>query len=501
MSILENMPDTDNTIKYHFPPLALLEKGNTPHTEGMAEKLKGNALIIHRTFQSFGIGINIVNIFVGPVFTRYETQIEPGVRISKIMGLSNELQLSLGAEYLHIEAPIPGRNTIGIDVRNMVASNVAIRDLLESKEFMQCPSNLCYTVGKDIEGHAVVSDFEKSSHLLVAGTKESGKTVFINSIIMSVLYKSDPSRVKLLIIDPKVINYSAYNGIPHLLIPVVTDYSKACAAVRWTVSEMDSRLRMFERLGARTLSDYNEKVQTVNMKLDNPSLSMLPQILVFIDDLPDITAKYSEIENDIYKLLQTASLCGIYLIISTQRPTAKFISSSIKSSVMSRVVFKTLSAADSKAFLNDIGAEELFGKGDMLFYPQGSMRPVRIQGAFVSDKEVTGVAEFLRAKLLQNLDKIGVEETKNSTEIPETEQDKHVKPAIDSYFIEAGRLIIDKERASVGMLQRQFKIGFNRAAHILDQLYEYGVIGEEEGTKPRKVLMNVEQFEQLVEEI
>ena len=375
---------------------------------------------------------------------------------------------------------------------------------MESKEFKEFPSRLSFAVGKDIAGKVVVSDIAKMPHMLIAGSTGSGKSVCINTLIMSILYKAKPDEVKLILVDPKVVELSVYNGIPHLLIPVVTDPKQASAALHWGVAEMTDRYQKFADMNVRDLKGYNKKVEDMRAKGDTTAPDKLPQIVIIVDELADLMmVAPGEVEESICRLAQLARAAGIHLIIATQRPSVDVITGLIKANMPSRVAFAVSSGVDSRTILDMNGAEKLLGKGDMLFYPQGYSKPARIQGAFVSDGEVSDVVDFLKNQVIGNVYDDQIVEKVKTMESSGGGSGGGAGgggPERDAYFEEAGKFIIDKDKASIGMLQRVFKIGFNRAARIMDQLAEAGVVGEEEGTKTRKVLMSPEQFEQYIEE-
>ncbi|MCM1186640.1 MAG: DNA translocase FtsK [Lachnoclostridium sp.] len=488
--------------KYMFPPLSRLKKGKAA-TGDSAKELKETAMRLQQTLNNFGVKVTVTDISQGPSVTRYELQPEQGVKVSKIVGLSDDIKLNLAATDIRIEAPIPGKAAVGIEVPNKENMMVALRDLLESKEFQEFPSKIAFAVGKDIAGKIVVADIAKMPHMLIAGATGSGKSVCINTLIMSILYKAHPDEVKLIMVDPKVVELSVYNGIPHLLIPVVTDPKKASAALHWGVTEMEDRYRKFADFNVRDLKGYNEKVENMRQGGDETAPAKLPQIVIIVDELADLMMVCpGEVEESICRLAQLARAAGIHLIIATQRPSVDVITGLIKANMPSRVAFSVSSGVDSRTILDMNGAEKLLGKGDMLFYPQGYTKPARVQGAFVSDKEVSDVVDFLKNQSLGNTYAEDVEEKlKNISVSSGASGAGGDGDSRDEYFAEAGRFIIDKDKASIGMLQRVLKIGFNRAARIMDQLCDYGVVGEEEGTKPRKVLMSMEQFEQLLEEI
>lgn len=490
-------------MKYQSPPLSLLKRGKAGGGDSDAH-LRETANKLQQTLYNFGVRVTVTNVSCGPSVTRYELQPEQGVKVSKIVGLADDIKLNLAAADIRIEAPIPGKAAVGIEVPNKETSPVMLRDLLETEEFRQNPSRIAFAAGRDIAGKVVVADIMKMPHLLIAGATGSGKSVCINTLIMSILYKADPDEVKLIMIDPKVVELSVYNGIPHLMIPVVTDPKKASGALNWAVVEMDKRYRLFAEYNVRDLRGYNEKVSEVETQIDQGEKpEKMPQIVIIVDELADLMmVAPGEIEEAICRLAQLARAAGIHLVLATQRPSVNVITGLIKANMPSRIAFSVSSGVDSRTIIDMNGAEKLLGKGDMLFYPSGYQKPARVQGAFVSDKEVQNVVEYLV--------------TKNGNAVYNEEVENHVNSAQtgmasaagtvggaderDVYFVDAGRFIIEKDKASIGMLQRMFKIGFNRAARIMDQLFEAGVVGEEEGTKPRKVLMSMEEFEQYIEE-
>lgn len=505
----ETVPGSTQQVKpprqYHFPPYNRLAKGKGRNGSNSDRELKETALRLQQTLGTFGVKVTVTDISQGPSVTRYELQPEQGVKVSKIVGLADDIKLNLAATDIRIEAPIPGKAAVGIEVPNKEVSGVALRDLLESDEFKNFPSKLAFAVGKDIAGKTVVADIAKMPHMLIAGATGSGKSVCINTIIMGILYKAHPDDVKLIMIDPKVVELSVYNGIPHLLIPVVTDPKKAAAALHWGVAEMTERYKKFADYNVRDLAGYNKKVESMKASGDADAPEKMPQILIIVDELADLMmVSPGEVEESICRLAQLARACGIHLIIATQRPSVDVITGLIKANMPSRVAFAVSSGVDSRTILDMVGAEKLLGKGDMLFYPQGYPKPARIQGAFVSDKEVSDVVDFLKNQEIGNVYDEDVEEKIRNMGNSVSEGNAggiDSASEYDQYFAEAGRFIIEKDKASIGMLQRAFKIGFNRAARIMDQLCDAGVVGEEEGTKPRKILLSLTEFEQLVEEI
>ncbi len=503
-----HQPQMGNQIKkkpdrYRFPSVELLDRRQSKKGKDPDRELRETAEQLEQILRNFGVKVSVTQYSRGPSVTRYELQPEQGVKVSRIVGLADDIKLNLAATDIRIEAPIPGKAAVGIEVPNKENTAVPFRDLVESSEFSKFPANLIFTVGKDIGGKAVYADIAKMPHLLIAGATGSGKSVCINTIIMGILFKASPEDVKMIMIDPKVVELSVYNGIPHLLIPVVTDPKKAAAALHWGVAEMTERYKKFADFNVRDLKGYNKKVESMKAS-GGDAPSKLPQILIIVDELADLMmVSPGEVEESICRLAQLARACGIHLIIATQRPSVDVITGLIKANMPSRVAFAVSSGVDSRTILDMVGAEKLLGKGDMLFYPQGYPKPARIQGPFVSDDEVSRVVEFLKDNASESGADETVEEQINSLAV-ETGQpgggSGENGSEYDEYFAEAGRFIIEKDKASIGMLQRMFKIGFNRAARIMDQLCEAGVVGEEEGTKPRRILMSAEEFEQMIGE-
>ncbi len=503
----EQEKEAEESAEYQFPPLSLL-KGvkKDSRKKDSGARLQETAGHLQQILEDFGVNATVTDASQGPAVTRYEVQPAHGVKVNKIIALADDIKLNLAVPDVRIEAPIPGKAAVGIEVPNKENSVVPLRELLESAEFRNHPSRVAFAVGKDIGGNIMVSDIAKMPHLLIAGATGSGKSVCINTLIMSILYKARPDEVKLIMIDPKVVELSAYNGIPHLLIPVVTDPKKASGALNWAVVEMMDRYQKFAELNVRNIEGYNSKIDSIAKIEGGEYREKMPQIVIIVDELADLMmVAPGEVEDAICRLAQLARAAGIHLIIATQRPSVNVITGLIKANMPSRIAFAVSSGVDSRTILDMNGAEKLLGKGDMLFSPYGLPKPLRVQGAFVSDQEVGAVVEFL----------------KNQTSmLPAQETDvedrmKQVQASIESasaalsggenndrdvLFVDAGKFIIEKDKASIGMLQRWFKIGFNRAARIMDQLAEAGVVGEEEGTKPRKVLMSMEEFEQYVDE-
>ena len=491
---------TQEPKQYVFPPMDLLKKGSRKASGDSDEHLRKTAMKLQNTLHNFGVNVTVTNVSCGPTVTRYELQPEQGVKVSKIVSLTDDIKLNLAAADIRIEAPIPGKAAVGIEVPNATNSAVMLRDLLDTREFKAFPSELAFAVGKDIAGKPVVADIGKMPHLLIAGATGSGKSVCINTLIMSILYKASPEEVKLIMIDPKVVELSVYNGIPHLFIPVVTDPKKAAGALNWAVAEMEERYNKFAEYNVRDLKGYNEKVEQIKDIEEENKPQKLPKIVIIVDELADLMmVAPGEVEDSICRLAQLARAAGLHLIIATQRPSVNVITGLIKANMPSRIAFSVSSGVDSRTILDMNGAEKLLGKGDMLYYPQGYQKPARLQGSFVSDEEVGKVVEFLTENHQQD-----ARYNEKITEMMNTGNSGAGGNAAaydkDVHFVDAARFIIEKDKASIGMLQRMFKIGFNRAARIMDQLCEAGVVGPEEGTKPRKVLMSMEEFENYIEE-
>lgn len=484
---------------YVFPPLHLLNKNiNADGTDTMEQK-RATANRLQQTLKTFGVDVKITDISCGPSVTRYELQPKMGVKVSKIVSLADDIKLNLAAADIRIEAPIPGKAAVGIEVPNKNPESVMLRDILDTEVFRNHKSNIAFGVGKDIAGKTIVADIQKMPHMLIAGATGSGKSVCINTIIMSILFKAKPEDVKMIMVDPKVVELSVYNGIPHLMLPVVTDCKKAAGALNWAVAEMDRRYKQFESVVAKNIEGYNKKVETMQTPEGQEPLKKMPQLVIIIDELADLMmVAPGDVETAICRLAQLARAAGIHLVIATQRPSVNVITGLIKANVPSRVAFAVSSGVDSRTIIDMNGAEKLLGKGDMLFYPAGYPKPVRVQGAFVSDEEVVRVVDFLKEQV-QN------EEVYNNSISEEIDKalpdgDKADSPSRenerDPYFAEAGRFFIKNDKGSIGMLQRYYKIGYNRAARLVDQLTFAGVVGPEMGTKPRKVLMTAEEFEE-----
>ena len=494
--------------EYRFPPIDLLKRPSAKSAGMSGDQLKATAAKLQNTLQSFGVNVTVTNISCGPSVTRYELTPEQGVKVSRITSLENDIKLNLAAEDIRIEAPIPGKAAVGIEVPNTEASGVMLRTLIESPEFKNNKGKITFAVGKDIGGNIVLSDIAKMPHLLIAGATGSGKSVCINTMIISLLYKYKPEDLRLIMVDPKVVELSVYNGIPHLLIPVVTDPRKASNALNWAVAEMTHRYELFAQQGVRNLEGFNEKIEASLVPLfddKNNVLRKMPQIVIIVDELADLMmVAPGEVEDAICRLAQLARAAGIHLIIATQRPSVDVITGLIKANIPSRIAFAVSSGIDSRTILDQVGAEKLLGKGDMLFFPQGIPKPVRLQGPYVSDEEIAGIVEYLTRNNSVNYDAKASEDIANNDVATVSEQmkggDSGPGDGRDEFFAQAGRFIIEKDKASIGMLQRVYKIGFNRAARIMDQLSEAGVVGPEEGTKPRKILMSAAEFEAFLAE-
>ena len=481
---------------YQFPPLDLLSLPKNAGNAVSDGELRLTAQKLQDTLKSFNVNVKMGAVICGPTVTRYELLPEQGVRVNKITNLADDIKLSMAATSVRIEAPIPGKAAVGIEVPNPTASPVAFRELLEGDTFASSKSDLTFAVGKDIAGKLIMADVGKMPHLLIAGATGSGKSVCINTLIMSILYKADPRDVKLIMIDPKVVELSVYNGIPHLFCPVVTDPKEAAAALNWAVREMGDRYNKFKELGVRNIAGYNEKIKKME-DAQAAGYSKMPYLVVIVDEFADLMMVASkDVEDAVCRLAQLARAAGIHLVLATQRPSVNVITGVIKANIPSRIAFSVSSAIDSRTILDRGGAEKLLGKGDMLFFPTGYSEPIRVQGAFVSDKEVSDVVDFLREN------NATPEYDHSVTEIveePETEPaEKKAAPENDEYFEDAGRFVIESDRAAAGQLQRRFSIGFNRAGRIIDQLHKAGVVGPAVGTKPRKVLMTMEEFEAML---
>ncbi len=475
--------------EYHFPPFSCMQ---APSDEGTSSrKIKSaaleNAKKLEETLLSFGIGAQVIHVGVGPAFTRFELQPSPGIKVSRIVNLADDIALSLAAQGIRIEAPIPGKAAVGIEVPNREVAPILLREVLETPDFVKYKSRLAVGLGKDISGENIIIDLAKMPHLLIAGATGSGKSVCINSIIISLLYKATPEEVKLLMIDPKVVELGVYNGIPHLLIPVVTDASKAAGALQWAVQEMITRYKLFADKGVRDLTGYNNCIEHEGDGFK------LPQIVIIIDELADLMmVAPHDVEDSICRLAQMARAAGMHLVIATQRPSVNVITGVIKANIPSRISFAVSSQVDSRTILDMGGAEKLLGKGDMLYFPVGLQKPVRVKGAFISDGEVEQVVEYVKMQATVEYDEDIIDKIAASNGDSE-EMDMDA----DELLPQAIELVVDCGQASVSLIQRRFKVGYARAGRIVDQMAERGIISGFEGSKPRRVLISKEQWEEM----
>lgn len=493
-----SVPEKKPKKVYKFPPISLLKKNPGAASGGKAE-YRMTAQRLQETLLTFGVKVTITDISCGPTVTRYELQPEQGVKVSKIVSLSDDIKLNLAAADIRIEAPIPGKAAIGIEVPNKEAGSVYFRELVESKEFKESQSAISFGVGKDIAGKTIIADIAKMPHMLIAGATGSGKSVCINTIIMSILYKAKPEDVRLIMVDPKVVELSVYNGIPHLLLPVVTDPKKAAGALNWAVNEMTDRYKKFAAMQVRNIKGYNDVVVKKNKEGIDPPMEKLPQIVIIIDELADLMmVAPGEVEDAICRLAQLARAAGIHMVIATQRPSVNVVTGLIKANIPSKIAFAVSSGIDSRVIIDMNGAEKLLGKGDMLYFPSNLPKPLRVQGAFVSDEEVENVVYFLK----ENAEEVSYDESIAQATVSQESMPGSSKgdDERDSLFADAGRFVIENEKGSIGSLQRHFKIGFNRAGRIMDQLADAKVVGPELGTKPRKVEMTMEEFETLLKQ-
>lgn len=489
------LPEKKRVVKkpYVFPPAVLLKR-NLAFSSNLNGKHREIQKKLYETLQSFGVRVHMGSISVGPTVTRYELEPEPGVKVSRIVALQDDIKLALAASDIRIEAPIPGKSAIGIEVPNQDQTVVGFRELIDSDLFRNHSSKVAVAVGRDISGQIIVADLAKMPHLLIAGATGSGKSVCINTLIMSILYKASPEEVKLVMVDPKVVELSVYNGIPHLLVPVVTDARKAANALRWAVDEMNDRYRKFAEHNVRNLEGYNEQLKKQKAADPSNEEEYLYQMVIIVDELADLMmVAQSEVEEAICRLAQMARAAGIHLVLATQRPSVNVITGLIKANVPSRIAFAVSSGVDSRTIIDMNGAEKLLGKGDMLFYPYGLPKPIRVQGAFISDEEVSKVVSYLYQN---NGEPSGQEQMEQM--ITSAAEHGAVQAERDEYFEKAAYFILEKEKASIGALQRNFKIGFNRAARIMDQLAAAGVVSEEDGTKPRRILMNLDELKEIL---
>ena len=488
----EIIAEAKPVYEYNFPPIDLLKPSHNDANSADAElEMKANADTLVNTLKSFGVMTRIVDIHRGPTVTRYELQPSAGVKISKITNLADDIALNLAAEGVRIEAPIPGKAAVGIEVPNRIKDTVTMRDIIDTEEFKNAKSKLTFAVGKNIDGDIVLGDISKLPHIIIAGTTGSGKSVCTNGIIMSILYNATPDEVRLVLIDPKVVEFKIYDGIPHLLIPVVTDPRKAAGALAWAVQEMLKRYKLFADNNVRDINGYNEKAQSTD------GMEPLPRIVIIIDELADLMmAAAGEVEDSICRLAQMARAAGMHLIIATQRPTVDVITGLIKANIPSRIALKVASGIDSRSIINEIGAEKLLGQGDLLYFPTGFAKPVRVQNCFTSDKEVSAVVDYIKNGAGSvEYDEGIMSEIENNIPVPKGEKPadngKSYDSGSDDDLVErAIECVIDNGQCSTSYLQRKLKLGYARAARIVDELEEMGVVGPQDGAKPRQILMS-----------
>jgi len=477
---------------YEYPPLEILSKPSKKALKGGAKALTDTATKLQKTLYSFGVSAKVENVSVGPAITRYELKPAEGVRVSKIANLADDIALNLAAETIRIEAPIPGKQAVGIEVPNKEKEAVHLREVLDSEEFKENKSKLSVALGKDVAGNIQLADIAKMPHVLIAGSTGSGKSVCINTIITSIIYNSKPSEVKLVMVDPKVVELSVYNGIPHLLIPVVTDPRKAAGALAWAVQEMDDRYNKFASKGVRDLKGYNKAIEKEN------EAGKLPQIVIIIDELADLMmVAAKEVEESICRLAQKARAAGMHLVIATQRPSVDVITGLIKANVPSRIAFAVSSQVDSRTILDSVGAEKLLGKGDMLFFPAGAPKPSRVQGAFVSDDEVEKIVDFVKSNGTATYSEDILESIENSNKTDKEMAQETADDDTDPFLMDAIQTVVETGQASTSFIQRRFKVGYARAGRIIDQMEERGVISGYQGSKPREVLMTLDRLNEL----
>ncbi|HZX20779.1 MAG TPA: DNA translocase FtsK, partial [Clostridia bacterium] len=470
-------------LNYQLPGIELLNEVVSQPSKEDKRKIISKARILEDTLYNFGVEAKVVQVHKGPTITRYELQPSAGVKVSKIVNLSDDIALNLAAQAIRIEAPIPGKAAIGIEIPNEDVSTVALKEVLDSSNYKNSTLNLPFALGKDVSGTSIVTDISRMPHLLIAGATGSGKSVCINVLILSILYNSSPDMVRLVLVDPKVVELSQYNGIPHLLIPVVTDPRRATNALNWAVDEMSKRYKMFAENSVRDIDGYNKKFEE----------NKIPYIVIIIDELADLMmVAPNDVEDAICRLAQVARAAGLHLIIATQRPSVDVITGVIKANIPSRIAFSVASQTDSRTILDMGGAEKLLGKGDMLFYPVGASKPIRIQGAFVSEKEVERVVTFIKEQ--------SNSPSYEDTIIEQLDQSNNIFVGEDELFEDALKLVIEAQQASISMLQRKLRIGYSRAARLIDDMESKGFVGPHEGSKPRQVLIDRHFFEQNIKE-
>ena len=477
---------------YEFPPVELLSQGEAKGPKGGKKAVTDTATKLQKTLYSFGVSAKVENVSVGPAITRYELKPAEGVRVSKIANLADDIALNLAAETIRIEAPIPGKQAVGIEVPNKENEVVHFRDIIDTEEFRNHKSKLAFALGKDVAGKEIVTDIAKMPHVMIAGATGSGKSVCINTLISSIIYKAKPSEVKLVMVDPKVVELSVYNGIPHLLIPVVTDPRKAAGALAWAVQEMENRYATFAEKGVRDLKGYNDAIK------NEEGIGRLPHIIIIIDELADLmmVAK-NDVEDAICRLAQKARAAGMHLVIATQRPSVDVITGLIKANIPSRIAFAVSSQVDSRTILDMVGAEKLLGKGDMLFYPAGAPKPTRVQGAFVSDGEVEKIVDFVKANGEVTYNEDILESIENSNKSDKEMVEEAKEDETDPFLMEAIEVVVETRQASTSFIQRRFKVGYARAGRIIDQMEQRGIISGYQGSKPREVLMPKERWAEL----
>ena len=478
---------------YEYPPIELLSKPSKKTLKGGAKALTDTATKLQKTLYSFGVSAKVENVSVGPAITRYELKPAEGVRVSKIANLADDIALNLAAETIRIEAPIPGKQAVGIEVPNKEKEAVHLREVLDSEDFKNNKSKLSIALGKDVAGNVQLADITKMPHVLIAGSTGSGKSVCINTIITSIIYHAKPSEVKFVMVDPKVVELSVYNGIPHLLIPVVTDPRKAAGALAWAVQEMDDRYNKFASKGVRDLKGYNKAIEKEN------EAGKLPQIVIIIDELADLmmVAK-NDVEDAICRLAQKARAAGMHLVIATQRPSVDVITGLIKANIPSRIAFAVSSQVDSRTILDSVGAEKLLGKGDMLYFPSGAPKPSRVQGAFVSDEEVEKIVDFIKSNGTATYNEDILESIENTNKSDkELAQEQAADDDTDPFLMDAIQTVVETGQASTSFIQRRFKVGYARAGRIIDQMEERGIISGYQGSKPREVLMTLDRLNEL----
>ena len=493
LNLEHTMTVEEENETYEFPPIEMLSEGSKVGLKGGKKAVADTASKLQKTLYSFGVSAKVENVSVGPAITRYELKPAEGVRVSKIANLADDIALNLAAETIRIEAPIPGKHAVGIEVPNAENEVVHLRDIIDTVEFENHKSKLAFALGKDVAGKEIVTDIAKMPHVMIAGATGSGKSVCINTLITSIIYKAKPSEVKLVMVDPKVVELSVYNGIPHLLIPVVTDPRKAAGALAWAVQEMENRYATFAAKGVRDLKGYNQAIDKEN------GIGKLPHIVIIIDELADLmmVAK-KDVEDAICRLAQKARAAGMHLVIATQRPSVDVITGLIKANIPSRIAFAVSSQVDSRTILDMVGAEKLLGKGDMLFYPAGAPKPTRIQGAFISDEEVEKIVNFLKANGEANYNEDIIESIENANKTDkEIEQEAQDDDDTDPFLMDAIDVVVETGQASTSFIQRRFKVGYARAGRIIDQMEERGVISGYQGSKPREVLMTKERLAEL----